>query len=365
MKILFVATVDIHIINHHLRIIHKLHEMGHRVDVASCGEYTNLDITNKFNVPFSKNPFSLDNRKAAEMVEEIVVKNGYDIVSCHTPLSSYYTRMQLQDLPVKVLYMAHGFHFYKGCPLVNRLIYKTLEKRAARYTDTLITINQEDYEAACQFQLKEDGEVKLIPGVGIDLEKIQSRKKDPKQVKESLGLQEDSILCMTVGELNKNKNQLFVLEQLKEDFHSNPNLHFVLCGVGPYEEKLRTWIHQEQLEDQIHILGYCDDVLSILSGADYFFSPSFREGLPVSVMEAMAMQVPVLASNVRGNHDLIQDHKNGLLFELRDATGVKEAFHLLQKEENLKKQLVQQAYQDVQQYDLHVIDPQLLELYKR
>lgn len=364
MKILFVATVDIHIINHHLRIIHKLHEKGHQVDMAANGSFKNEDITNKYDLPFSKNPFNLNNLKAGKQVAEIIKQEGYDIVSCHTPLSSFFTRYCARKCHTKMMYTAHGFHFYEGAPFINRTLYKKMEKIAAKYTDVLVTINEEDYRAAKEFHLREKGIVKLIPGVGIDINEIESAKKDKSLVKQSLGLDKQSFVCMSVGELNKNKNQLFVLEALKEYFFENSNLHYLICGVGPLQDQINEWIQKNNLDKQIHLLGYRNDVRSIIYGADLFFSSSLREGLPVSVMEAMVTGTPVIVSNVRGNHDLIKNAKNGLLFEIGNANQLSRRFESVYKNPVYGKELAEQAKEDVLVYRKENIDQMILDLYK-
>ena len=364
MKILFVATVDIHIINHHLRMIHKLHALGHQVDVASHGSFKNDDITNKYDVPFSKNPFSLNNLKAGKQVAKLIEQGGYDIVSCHTPLSSFFTRYCARNCDTKMIYTAHGFHFYEGAPFINRTLYKTMEKIAAKYTDVLVTINEEDYRAARSFKLRKNGEVKLIHGVGIDLEEIEKARKDKTFIREALGIPMDSYICMSIGELNKNKNQLFVLKALLKYFKENPKLHYLICGVGPLKDEIEKWIQRNQLEKQIHLLGYRTDVRTLLYGVDTFFSPSFREGLPVSVMEAMAVGIPVIASNVRGNRDLIHDRQNGLLYEVQDENELQQEFECLYYNPGMRTTLSSEAKEDVKQYGKDIIDQKILELYK-
>ena len=364
MKILFAATVDIHIINHHLRIIHALHEAGHRVDVAANGDYTNADITRKYNICFSKNPLSTDNLKAEREMKRILREEDYDIISCHTPLSSYFVRLAARGTRAKVIYTAHGFHFYKGCPLINRTIYKTMEAHAAHFTDTLVTINLEDYEAACRFRLKKGGQVKLIPGVGIDLAKIHDQAASKEEVRRMLGIPEDAFVCISVGEVNKNKNQLTVIEALAEDFKQNDKLYYVICGRGPLEDTVHQRIAELGLEKRILLLGYREDAVKLLYGCDLFFSPSYREGLPVSVMEAMAAGVPVVASNVRGNRDLIEDGKSGMLYEPDDRETLGRIFRKLYGDASLREKTAETARMEVRKYAKEAIDPQILELYE-
>ena len=104
-------------------------------------------------------------------MSKIVSENDYDIVHCHTPIASICTRLACKKhrkKGLKVIYTAHGFHFYKGAPFVNRSIFKCIEQWLARYTDVLITINKEDYEAAQKFTFKKGGRAVYVPGIGIN-----------------------------------------------------------------------------------------------------------------------------------------------------------------------------------------------------
>ena len=365
MKILFVATVDIHIINHHLRTIHQLHEMGHEIDVAANGSFINEDIHKKYNVCFSKSPTSSDNLKAYRFMKELLSKESYDIISCHTPLSSFFTRIAAKNINAKVIYTAHGFHFYKGAPFINNTIYKTMERIAANYTDILVTINNEDYEAAKQFQLKQNGEVRYIPGVGVNLNEIEACRISREEVLNRLDIPQNAFLLMSIGELNKNKNHLFVIRTLESVFKSNPNLHYVICGKDLWNGRYQTVINELGLQNQVHLAGYREDVRSLLYGADLYFSPSFREGLPVSVIEAMAAGVPVIASDVRGNHDLITSGTDGFLYPVESTDDFMHCFDALYQNENLRKIFSEKGKETAKQYSNEAIDPLILDLYKK
>ena len=364
MKILFVATVDIHIINHHLRTIHELHELGHTVDVAANGDYTNEDISHKYNVCFSKSPSSADNLKAYSFMKKLLSENHYDIISCHTPLSSFFTRLAARNMDLKVIYTAHGFHFYGGAPLINNTVYKTMEQLAARYTDILVTINKEDYNAASQFKLKPEGEVRYIPGVGIDLKQIENARIDRNEARRRMGIPKDAFLMMSVGELNKNKNHLFVIQTLEPTFKDHKNLHYVICGKDLMNGKYQRVIDSLGLTSQIHLLGYRDDVRSLLYGADLYLSPSYREGLPVSVLEAMATGIPVIVSDARGNRDLITSGKDGCIYPVEDQKAFINCFSSLYENPQLRDEYAANAKETVKQYSIEQIDPLILDLYK-
>ncbi len=362
-KILFVATVDIHIINHHTRIIHKLKQLGNQIDLASLGNYTNDDITNKYNVCFSKNPLSFNNIKAYFEIRKIMKINNYDVVSCHTPLSSFFARLATHGLNIKVIYTAHGFHFYKGCPLVNKLIYRTMESIASKFTDVIVTINQEDYDAANEFKLKKDGKVVFVPGVGIDSNQIFEQWIEKDVIKKELGFEHSDYLIFSIGELNDNKNHSFVINILKEQFAQMTNLHYIVCGDGPLREKLIELIKECDLEKQVHFLGYRTDIYRLLYGMDMFVFPSLREGLPVAILEAMIVGLPILASNVRGNRDLITDGINGLLFDIGDSNQFAEKFNLILGSDILIKEFEKQNRIELQKYVVETIDPLILSLY--
>lgn len=363
MKILFVATVDNHILSHHVRLIHQLHERRDSVDVASRGTYTNADIRRKFDVCWSRNPLSPDNLAAFGMMKKILSENQYDVVSCHTPISSFFTRLAARRSMAKVIYTAHGFHFFKGAPFINRTIYKTMERIGARYTDVLVTINEEDYRAAQTFHLKAGGQVVLIPGVGVDLKAVAAAGTSRQSVRRELNLAADDFVLMSMGDLNANKNHLFVMESLLAAFQEDSRLHYVLCGKGPLEPVYRKFIAEHGLEEQIRLLGYRSDVLHLLYGMDVYLSPSLREGLPVSVMQAMAAGIPVVASRVRGNRDLIVHEKNGLLYPVKDRAALVQAIERLRNDADQTARLVGQARVDVRKYSADTVDPTLLSLY--
>ncbi len=362
MKILFVATVDLHIQTFHLRTIHELSERGDIVDVVTNGTYTNDDIHHKYTFPFSRNPLSLDNVKAKNELRKILIKEKYDIMSCHTPLAAYYARMAAKGLDIKVIYTAHGFHFYKGAPLFNTLVYKTMEKQAAKYTDVLVTINPEDYASAKEFSYKSNGGPIYIPGVGIDVHKIQSLKCSKEELRKELGIPSDALVLYSIGELNENKNHQFVIDTVKEKLRSF-NTYYVIAGDGKLRDYYKAYLEKEQLTDKVLFLGFRKDARRLLYVGDIFVFPSKREGLPVSVIEAMSAGLPIVATDIRGNHDLIQDGKNGYLYPVDNQKVFKEKINLLANDSKLRETLGLQAQKDAEVYSIENVDPMIMKLY--
>lgn len=363
-KVLFTATVvKTHINVFHLPYLKWFKEHGYEVHVAAKNDFINepciiQNCDKYYDIKFARFPFSKVNINAYKELKKLIQENNYDIIHCHTPVAGVLTRLAARkNKNTTVIYTAHGFHFFKGAPLLNWLIYYPVERFCARFTDKLITINKEDYEIAKQFKLRKNGKVYYVPGIGIDLDKIENIKVDIKKKKAELGIQENTPVLLSVGELNKNKNHETVLQALSKS--KDKNFIYLICGRGVLKEYLERKIQELHLENKAKLLGYRNDVIEILKIADLFIFPSKREGLPVSVIEAMAAGLPVIASYVRGNRDLI-DKEN--LFEPEDVVTLTS---LIEKQldviatDGLKKV----TYTNLEQYSLKNVLKQMAEIY--
>ena len=364
MKILFCATVDSHIQHFHTRIIHQLHEMGNTIDLVSNGDYSNADIHEKFNIPFSRTLLSSDNLIAYRSLKRILRDNHYDCISCHTPIASFLVRYASRKYPkTYVIYTAHGFHFYRGCARKNELLFRNAERIAAKYTDTLVTINQQDYAASQQFCLKKGGRCVYIPGVGVNLREIDSRLKNSTLTRSMLGLLPEDTVMLSVGETNENKNHLFVIRSMEKEFHQNPHLKYLICGDGKLFNQYQEEIRNRNLSDQVVLLGFRKDVIEILGIADIFVFPSLREGFPLSIMEAMACGVPVIASRIRGNEDLIEDEINGFTYAVNDQKDFLRKINQMIANPALRQKFKDASKTKVAAYSSEIIDKQILALY--
>lgn len=363
-KVLFTATVvKTHINVFHLPYLKWFKEQGYEVHVAAKNDFINEpciipNCDKYYDIKFARFPFSKVNIKAYKQLKKLIQENNYEIIHCHTPVAGVLTRLAARNNKnTTVIYTAHGFHFFKGAPPLNWLIYYPVERFCARFTDKLITINKEDYERAKRFSLRKNGKVYYVPGIGINLEKIQNLKVDIKQKKKELGMSENTLILLSVGELNKNKNHETVLQALSK--LKDKNFIYLICGRGVLKEYLERKIQELRLENKAKLLGYRRDVIEILKTADLFIFPSKREGLPVSVIEAMAAGLHIIASNVRGNRDLI-DKEN--LFEPEDVVTLTS---LIEKQldviatDGLKKV----TYTSLEQYSLKNVLKQMAEIY--
>lgn len=269
--------------------------------------------------------------KSLKQVKKMCDENHYNLLHCHSPIGSVVARLAAKNARkhgTKVIYTAHGFHFYKGAPKINWLIFYPIEKFCSRFTDVLITINKEDYNFAKKHM--KDSTIEYIPGVGVDTKKFKLDNFDKTTKKKELGLNENDIMILSVGELNQNKNHEVVIKAIGR--LNNPNIHYFIAGKGDKKQYLIELA--ENLKVNLHLLGYRTDIIELLNVADIFAFPSFREGLSVALMEAMSAGLPCIVSNIRGNVDLIDDSKGGFLCEPDDIYVFCNSIKLLIEKEN-------------------------------
>lgn len=370
-KVLFVATVvKTHIMEFHIPYLKMFKEMGWETAVAARNDYENpADCVipycdTYYNISFERNPLKPGNLKAYKELKHIIDEGEYDIIHCHTPVGAMLTRLaakQARKQGTKVFYTAHGFHFYKGAPAINWILYYPVEKWLSRYTDVLITINKEDYERAKTFKA---GKVCYVPGVGIDLKKFNVGYVNKEQKRKEIGVSADDFVLLSVGELIPRKNHevviraLSVLKQLDKLNH----IEYVICGRGAYETDLKKLAEGLDVADHVHFLGYRNDISEICNCADLFVFMSHQEGLPVALMEAMACGLPAVCSNIRGNTDLIEDGVTGLLAN-NTPEEVAESISEMKSDTALRNRVASAALQKIKQFDLSSVEDEMSKIY--
>lgn len=319
-KVLFVATVvKTHIMEFHIPYLKMFKELGWETAVAAKNDYENpedcrIPYSDKYyNVPFERFPLKPQNITAYKVLKKIIDDGEYEIIHCHTPIGAMLTRLaaiEARKKGTKVYYTAHGFHFYKGAPVINWLVYYPVEKWLARYTDVLITINKEDYERAKKFKAKK---VCYVPGVGINTKRfsMEYEKTTKSDIRNELGIPLGATVLLSVGELNSNKNHRVVIQALSQ--LKKYDLYYVICGYGPLMEEYLNLSKKLGISEKIFLTGYRTDVCKFYQMADIFVFPSYREGLPISMIEAMYNRLPIICTNIRGSRDLIEDSQNILV----------------------------------------------------
>jgi glycosyltransferase involved in cell wall biosynthesis len=335
-KALVVASVASMIQQFNMHNIQLLLDQGYIVDVVcNCKEGNTIsdekvkemvrELAEKgvsvTHVPIPRKIYDIKGIfKSIKQIRKMCKKEKYALMHCQSPIGSVVARaaaIKARKNGMKVIYTAHGFHFYKGAPKKNWIIFYQIEKVFSYVTDVLITINKEDYTFAKKHMNAK--QVEYLPGVGIDTEKFWLENFDEETKRAELGITKNDLMILSVGELNKNKNQEVIIRAIAK--LNDSRIHYFIAGRGDKEEYLRNLA--KSLGVNLQLLGYRTDIIELLNTADIFALPSLREGLSVALMEAMSAGLPCIVSRIRGNVDLIEEGKGGYLCEPDDVDGFK------------------------------------------
>lgn len=369
-KILFVATVQSHICQFHLPIMEMLKEEGFEVHVAARNNLAEknglaMKYADKvYDVPFERSPFNKKNIRAYKVLKRILEKENYDIVHCNTPVGGIVTRLvanRFRKNGLRVIYTAHGFHFYKGAPIKNWIIYYPIEKMMAHLTDDLITITQEDYNLAINKKFK--CRVHHTYGVGVNSSKFKMvSEKEKEELRLKKGYKDEFIILCT-GELNKNKNQATLIKSMSDVINEYPKTKLLLAGNGPTHDELEKLIQDLNLGKNIELLGYRTDLEDYVNLCDLVVSASFREGMPLNIMEAMICGKPVIASNNRGHRELIHDKDNGVLVDANNVDSFTREISYLIKNRNKQKRYSEKSMVYIKTYDIKTVKKEIDKVY--
>lgn len=304
-----------------------------------------------------------DNWIAYHNLYNLVKEKNIEVIHCNSPVGGMIGRIVGRICHVKkVIYTAHGFHFYKGAPLFNRTVLKWAEQIMARWTDVIITINQEDFEAAKKFQMKKGGKVYYLPGIGIDTSLYKTDENVRLEKRTELGLSDDDVALISMGDLIKRKNYATAIRAIAEA--KNLKLQYYICGNGIEKGSLTQLVQKLGVNSQIHFLGIRNDIKDLLLAADIFLFTTKQEGLPRSMMEAMASGLPCITSRIRGNTDLIENTEGGFLCETNDISDYAEKINLLADDKSLRKKMGEKNLINVMKFDIENVKQRIIGIYQ-
>lgn len=367
-KILYITTVSLtlntfliphirHLINHGFSV-----NIASNIDVPLSEEFQQLGVKH-YLIPFSRNPLSPQNLQAFSEIIKLQRENNYEAVHVHTPVAAFITRAALRNFKVKIVYTAHGFHFYKKAPAINWLLYYPIERVAAKWTDTIITINEEDFQRAKTFKLRNKGQVFKIPGVGIEEEDYELSSFNRSRFRKTLGLKKEDFALLVLAELNKNKNHIQVIRAINELKEKCPHIKVLCAGKGHKEKELKRFVNHFNLQGKVRFLGYRRDVRELIYSSDCIGLFSLREGLGKCLLEGMIMGKPVIATDTRGPRELIAPGENGYLVKVKDYKDLAQYLEKLYKDKALQQRFGESSKEKVKDFSLDNVLKEVINFY--
>ncbi len=373
-KALLTASVHYHFTAFHFPLIDLLHQNGFSVEIAAKACYDKAAVeplTQRVealhDIDFDRSPFSAKNIAAYKALKKLIDAGEYDVIHCNTPVVGILTRIaarKARKKGTKVVYTAHGFHFYKGASKLNWLLFAPIEKLCGSLlTDCLITICDEDEARAKRLKLCKT--VRRIHGVGVNGGKFSAVAKEKKsELRREYGFADSDVLCLCTGELNENKNQQLLIRALAEVHDTCPNLKILFAGIGDKKEELEALANQLKVQNSAFFLGYRTDIESLVKMSDFVSSVSIREGLPVNIIEGMFCAKPAVVSRNRGHNELVAEGENGFFVSVDDFKAAAKAFETLCGDEALRVEMGQKALERAQKYSSSRVLGELEGIYK-
>lgn len=366
-KVLLVANVvKEHILKFHVPTIRYLKEQGWTVDVAASGEEEVPYCDRQIHAVWKRSPFTLDTLRGVHQLRQVIEEDKYDIVYCHTPVGALVARLaarKARKKGTKVVYFAHGFHFFTGAPLIYWLMFYPVEKMLMRCTDLLITLNDEDYQRAKRCFPKALAVVQ-VPGVGVDFSRldVEDGNAARAQLRREWGIPENAPVLIYVAELIRNKNQKMLFEALKKIQEKHPDTYLVLVGPDHADGQYQRLAKQMGVADSVVFTLWRSDVGACLRAADIAVASSLREGLALNIVEAMYCGLPVVATDNRGHVPIIRDGENGFLVHVNDSEKMAQRVMELLEDEALRERM---THNDVSRYSAHDTAAQIHDILSR
>lgn len=366
-KVLVVCTTDSMIWNFLIPHIYDLINKGIEVECACSrtGFYFD-ELEQNFNlklheIEFERNPFKWNNIKGYRKLSKLIKMGHYDMIYGHEPVGGAMARLAGKRNRKYVMYIAHGFHFFKNAPIKHWIMYYTFEYILSFMTDSIVTICKEDYFHAKKLHAKN---CYYIPGIGVDFSKFEGINKEycRKKMRRNLGIEKEDFVLISVGELSVRKNHQVLIKAMAK--LKNHRIKLLICGEGKLEQELKELSVVNGINDSIMFLGFRKDVPQVLYAADVFVFPSLWEGLGLAGLEALYAELPVIGSNRQGIKDYVIPDKNGYLFEPKDENELSIIIDRLFWDEDLRGRLSENGRDSALSYSINKSREALQKIYK-
>lgn len=366
-RVLFVASLERHLKHFHVPYIRYLTSIGYAVDTAAAGRNAIAEVARHYPIHFSRSPIGPGNILAYFALNRVIEGGDYTMIHCHTPVASALTRLAARNARERgtaVVYTAHGFHFYSGNSPVKNFVFRHVEKWLSRYTDCIVTINQEDYEALTRYDFSCKSRI-LTHGVGIDPSRFHPLERDDAiNLREELKISPNAFVIIYPAEYSKRKNQIVLLHALAMLRNTGAEVELLLPGDGPMRGKIMRLIRDLGLQECVKITGVRSDVPQLMGISDLSVAPSRQEGLPTHVLEAMATGLPCVASRIRGHVDLVEDGVNGFLYDVNSSHELASRIMSLIDNPSLRNRMGENSLKKAKTYFLENTITEMADLYQ-
>lgn len=357
-KVAFIATLYKHLADFSLPHMKLLQNLGYEVHIYAYEARRKRDLEDVgvvcHDLPLGRNPFNWQNFSTIKKLTTSLKAEGFEMIHCHTPMGGVAGRIagRYAKIP-NVVYTAHGFHFFKGSTRTSWLIYHTVEKMLAKWTDHLILVNEEDYKIGKTFNVRQT--VNWIPEhtsirkFNINVDRTEYRKK--------IGISSSDFVFVCVAELIPRKNHIQIIESLSRivDKYMCKSIKCLFVGEGELLDFLQKKVDEMQLNNVVKFLGFRKDIPELLNISDVGILVSYQEGLPVFGLESIASGLPFITTDIRGSQDLVLDYENGIKVKPDDVDATVTAMSYMIENRNVLEKMGLKSKEISLQYDESII----------
>jgi len=366
-KILFIATIHKHFLAFHVPYIKWLKEQGFVVHTVANGSEIIPYVEKQYMLPIERQPLRFNNILAIQKLKQIIEQEQYALIHCHTAMGAVVARLasrgSRKKYGTKVLYTVHGFHFFKGSPKSYWLFYYPVEKLLSRFTDTIVTINREDYDLVLNKGFR-NHDTYLINGIGVRTERFfvpDLYKKE--ELRNKYGYKINDFILIYTAEYIQRKNHKFIIKSLPLMIKQIPEIKVLFAGRGGLMKQSIKLAEALGVGKYIDFLGFTNNVEEFIALSDIGVSVSRQEGLGLNLAEEMFSGLPVVATLDRGHKELVNHGVNGYMFEQNNQEGFIGYIIELYNNPAKRKTMGEEAHRSVQKFSLENSLESMAEIY--
>ncbi|MGL5060278.1 MAG: glycosyltransferase family 4 protein [Microcoleus sp.] len=328
-------------------------------------------------IPIDRKISPILNIKSIYALVKLIRKQQYDLVHVHTPIAAVLGRVAAKIAGVKrIVYTSHGLPFHDRSSPKEYALYSNVEKFAALFTDLILSQNHEDIATAKKLGICSPEKIAYL-GNGVDIDRFNRSRLDPThqaELRKSLGIPDSANLIIgTIGRLTRKKGSGYLIEATAKLVSQFPNLHVLIIGgelstdPEPFYTEITERIRSLGIQNNVTLTGIRQDIPEILGLLDIFTLPTFtHEGLPRSILEAMSMALPIVATDIRGCREAVVDGKTGFIVPPQNSDKLAEALEKLLFDVDLRQVYGKAGRQRVEtEYDESLVFDRLEQFYQK